>query len=235
MIIIPAHNEAASIGRLLRELKRLHLPWEVVVVDNNSHDQTSLFANKYGATVLRETRAGYSAALLCGYRYAVQQSANLVVQMDADGQHSPWEIRQLVGRLDSADWVIGSRHKTGTAGTLFRRAGSGFVGQMARWCGVGALYDLSSGFWAFNRSVLSFFVNNFPETVDANLRLRATQYGFRLVETSVEMHERKTGQSMHEGLTGLYSGFVSTMALLRDYSSQAPSSARTNDTSLSDI
>ncbi|MCY7352706.1 MAG: glycosyltransferase family 2 protein [Cytophagaceae bacterium] len=110
-VIIPAFNEEWAIGLVLAEIP--DLVSEVIVVNNNSTDQTARVAAEAGATVLHEARQGYGSACLKGIDYLKQQELwpDIVVFLDADHSDYPEELGQLVAPILEADveMVIGSR------------------------------------------------------------------------------------------------------------------------------
>ena len=112
VVIIPAFNEENSVGKVVRDIP---MDWvdEVVVVNNNSNDQTAIQAAATGATVLDEPVQGYGRACLCGIAYAQnrQQKPDILVFLDADYSDYPTELVELIAPIlaGSADMVIGSR------------------------------------------------------------------------------------------------------------------------------
>jgi glycosyltransferase involved in cell wall biosynthesis len=108
-LIIPALNEAESIGIVLERIPR-ELFSQVIVVDNGSQDRTAEVAAAAGAEVVREPRYGYGQACLSGIRQ-VHDSVTAVAFMDADLADDPVDLARLVRRLDEGQWdmVIGSR------------------------------------------------------------------------------------------------------------------------------
>lgn len=114
LVIIPAFNEARSIGRVIGDIPA-GLVDEVVVVNNASTDETERNARAAGATVLREDRRGYGAACLRGIEYArslpVGKTPDVVVFLDGDYSDHPDEMDHLLApiRRDEADFVVGSR------------------------------------------------------------------------------------------------------------------------------
>ncbi|AKQ45889.1 glycosyl hydrolase [Rufibacter radiotolerans] len=111
-VIIPAYNEALSIGKVVADIP-LDLVQEIIVVDNNSTDNTGRVAASAGATVIPEPRQGYGQACLTGIQYARQQSPppEVIVFMDGDYSDYPEEISLLLQPIltQGADMVIGSR------------------------------------------------------------------------------------------------------------------------------
>jgi hypothetical protein len=110
LVIIPAFNEARSIGLVVGDLPA-DLIEEVVVVNNASTDETEANARAAGATVLREARRGYGWACLCGIAYARERRPDIVVFLDGDYSDHPEEVVALLDPLlrDEADFVVGSR------------------------------------------------------------------------------------------------------------------------------
>ncbi len=111
-VIIPAFNEAQSIGKVISDIPD-KLVGEIVVVNNGSSDETTLRAEQAGAIVLNEPKKGYGHACLCGIEYLKCQSPrpDIVVFLDADYSDSPDEMDSLVEPImqDEVDMVIGSR------------------------------------------------------------------------------------------------------------------------------
>ncbi|MBK5194007.1 MAG: glycosyltransferase family 2 protein, partial [Flavobacteriaceae bacterium] len=112
-VIIPAFNEEASIGKVISEIP--DLVSEIIVVSNNSSDQTETVAKKAGATVLREPQKGYGYACLKGLEYIASQEIkpDIVVFLDGDYSDYPQELHKIVAPIinNKVDMVIGSRVK----------------------------------------------------------------------------------------------------------------------------
>ena len=105
-VVMPAYNEATRIGRSVRQA--LSYADEVVVVDDGSQDGTAEEAERVGARVVRQANAGYIAAIKRGFREA---QSEIVVTMDADGEHRAEDIPRLVAPIvaNEADLVLGAR------------------------------------------------------------------------------------------------------------------------------
>jgi hypothetical protein len=113
VVIIPALNEEASIGKVIEDIPRRSVD-QVVVVDNGSTDRTAHIARKLGVTVVRETEKGYGSACLAGIRYITRKywdGSTIVVFLDGDHSDHPEEIGRLLGPLTkySYDIVVGTR------------------------------------------------------------------------------------------------------------------------------
>lgn len=114
LVIIPAYNEAESIGKVVAEIPK-ELVQEIVVVSNRSTDATEANARAAGATVLREDRRGYGHACLCGIAYAAAKSPadrpEIIVFIDGDHSDFPAEMPLVIAPIveQGYDMVIGSR------------------------------------------------------------------------------------------------------------------------------
>ncbi len=112
-VIIPAYNEANSIAKVIQEIPAIVS--EIIVVNNNSSDDTAINATRAGATVLNETRKGYGYACLCGMEYIAKKSRkpNIIVFIDGDYSDYPEELSKIVKPIldDNVDLVIGARIK----------------------------------------------------------------------------------------------------------------------------
>ena len=189
-IIIPAYNEGAVIGDVLR---RMHdaLPagadWEIIVVDDGSDDGTHAAAVDAGARVVRHPyNKGNGAAVKSGLRAARGERLCL---LDADGQHDPHEIAKLVARLDEYDMVIGTRSK-GAGGGLLRRLGNAFYTRLASYLAERRIPDITSGFRAARRvpmlEFLPLYPNGFSYPITSTLAFIKAGYsvGFEPINVS---------------------------------------------------
>ncbi|WP_299158156.1 glycosyltransferase family 2 protein [uncultured Eudoraea sp.] len=112
-VIIPAYNEANSIAKVIEEIPAIVS--EIIVVNNNSSDDTAINATRAGATVLNETRKGYGYACLRGMDYIAKKSRkpNIIVFIDGDYSDYPEELNKIVKPIleENVDMVIGARTK----------------------------------------------------------------------------------------------------------------------------
>ncbi|WP_040280236.1 glycosyltransferase family 2 protein [Psychroserpens damuponensis] len=112
-VIIPAYNEADSIALVIKDIP--NIVDEIIVVSNNSNDDTEINAKKAGATVLKETNRGYGYACLKGMSYIAKQQdqPDIIVFLDGDYSDYPEELTKIVAPIinDNIDFVIGSRVK----------------------------------------------------------------------------------------------------------------------------
>jgi glycosyltransferase involved in cell wall biosynthesis len=158
-VIVPAFHEAAGIADVVAALIAAG-PWrEILVVDDGSGDDTGERARAAGATVLRHPyNKGNGAAVKTGLRHAT--GAHVLI-VDGDGQHSPSDARRLVDRLGDFDLVVGAR-ATATQATLGRRVGNAVLNGLATYLTGRRIPDLTSGFRAARREVLSEFIHLIP-------------------------------------------------------------------------
>jgi len=158
-IVIPAYNEAASIGDLVAALVGT-APWhEVIVVDDGSKDETAARACEAGAAVVRHPyNKGNGAAVKSGIRRA---TGEYILIIDADGQHPPEDALRIVGALGAYDLVIGARSGE-TQATQARRTGNAALNRLASYLTGRDIPDLTSGFRGARRAYLLEFLHLLP-------------------------------------------------------------------------
>lgn len=199
MIVMPAYNEEACVGAVVRDVRRVLPQAEVVVVDDGSSDGTARRAAEAGATVLElPFNLGVGGAMRAGYRYAQGRNVDVAVQVDADGQHDPREVQHLLRGLASSNVVIGAR---------FAGSGDYKVRGPRRWAmrllsvvlsrfAGTRLTDTTSGFRAVDRLTISFFAREYPaeylgDTVES--LVMATRAGLTVSQVPVHMRPRAGG------------------------------------------
>jgi glycosyltransferase involved in cell wall biosynthesis len=218
--VIPAFNEAGSIGRVVREALELEHPPDLLVIDDGSTDGTSDAARRAGATVLRlPFNCGIGGAVQTGLRFAARRGYDYTVRIDGDGQHDPRMLRSLLGPLErgEADFVVGSRFldRQGFQSSAPRRAGVRWFCTLLRVvCGL-HLTDPTSGLWAANRRAMALladtYASDYPE-VDALVRL--SRNGCTLIEVPTSMRPRSAGGSSIGPSNAAYYMLKVTVALL---------------------
>ena len=220
LVLIPAFNEAPRIGAVLEAAARHAPDFDRLVVDDASQDDTAGVARRAGATVVRHPfNMGYGAALQTGYRWALRRGYDVVVQLDADGQHDPAATRELAAPVlaGELDLVLGSRFHPGSSYRMqpLRRLGSLWFSSLVRWITGLEVSDPTTGLQALSRRVLRLYVSDaFPSDYpDADMTVLLHRNGFRLGERPVHMLERPEVPSMHGGLGVVYYVYKMTLAI----------------------
>jgi glycosyltransferase involved in cell wall biosynthesis len=191
LVVIPALNEAEDIGSVIEQVRsESHI--DVLVIDDGSTDATAAIARLSGATVLRPPLwQGAWGAIQTGIRYAMRHGYSGVVTMDADGQHEPAYLAQLIRAAKDADVVIAACPSRGSrmrhiAWTYFRFL-TGFE-----------FDDLTSGFRYYNARacrLLAMEEATLLDYQDIGVLLLLHHAHFRIAEISVAMNPRKHGAS----------------------------------------
>src|SRR6056297_1064238 len=159
-IIIPAKNEAESIGEVVGRIRSDFPKAEVIVVDDGSTDETAALAEERGAKVVSHPKSlGNGAAVKSGARAA---EGEILVFLDADGQHDPADIPRLLEKLDEGyDMVVGARSSSSHANTA-RLAANGIYNVIASMVTGHRIPDLTSGFRAVKADLFRKFLYLLP-------------------------------------------------------------------------
>jgi glycosyltransferase involved in cell wall biosynthesis len=159
-VILPAKNEAEGLRRTLPELRGCFPEAEVIVVDDGSTDATATVAAAHGATVLSSPYPmGNGAAIKRGARAA---TGDVLIFMDADGQHDPRLAQRLLDKLaEGYDMVVGARNASGQA-SVGRGAANAFYNRLASWMTGHRVADLTSGFRAARADRFREFLHLLP-------------------------------------------------------------------------
>ena len=215
-ILIPARNEAPRLGSVLARVAAALPAGRVLVVNSHSTDATARVAWDAGADEINAEGRGYAAAIQEGHRALVARGASPVLQLDADGQHPPEALPELLAALDGADWVFASRAGTPSGGLLRSRLAGGVLGLVVRGLTGLPLGDVTSGMWAVGpRAARLLAEADLGGVADANVRVLGARAGLRLVERPVTMALRPGGASMHDGLRGVWNLGRSVISAVR--------------------
>jgi glycosyltransferase involved in cell wall biosynthesis len=210
LIIIPAFNEEAAIGSVVREV-RVQLPGtNVLVIDDCSVDGTRLLAKEAGADVLAMPHhLGLGGCVQAGYKLAFELGYDYVVRVDGDGQHDPASIPAILEVLKNSDcdMVIGSRfcNQNGTHTNWMRAAGIRFFRAVLRPILGKPVRDPTSGFVGVKRTALEVFSRSFPlEYPEIEALVVLQRKRFRFEEVPVRMRRRQGGRSSITAVKSLY-------------------------------
>jgi dolichol-phosphate mannosyltransferase len=212
-LVLPTYDEAPNVERIV-VAAREQLPdgARILIVDDNSPDGTGRIADRLEAelpsvSVLHRARKeGIGPAYVAGFRRALGEGAELVVQMDADFSHDPADLPRLIEAAAGADLVLGSRYVDGGAVTdwgpvrqLISRGGSAYARAVL---GV-PVRDLTGGFKVFRRDVLEAIdlesISAAGYAFQVETTYRAVRAGFRVVEVPITFTERRVGESKMTG------------------------------------
>jgi glycosyltransferase involved in cell wall biosynthesis len=193
-ILIPAFNEAETIGDVLAQLHVLYPDAEMLVIDDGSKDETSQIAQASGARVVRHPyNKGNGASVKTGLRNATR---DVVIIFDADGQHDAQDIQKLVDCIGEYDLVVGARDESSQT-DFGRRMYHHFLNGLASYLGGINVPDATSGFRAARRTDLLQFIhllpNGFSTPVTTSLAFIKAGYSVKFLPTT--MLKRQGGTS----------------------------------------
>jgi len=201
--MVPAYNEAKSIGMVIDALINDSRDWDILIINDASNDDTSHIAKSTGKVRVIDIpfNLGVGGCVQTGFKYAKDYDYDIAVQFDGDGQHIACEIHKLLSLIsrDETDIAIGSR---------FMKQHKGFKSSWSRRVGINIfkalifillgkrITDSTSGFRAYNRKAIHFLAENYPvDYPEPEAVILLYRNGFRLKEVYTEMRERHSGRS----------------------------------------
>jgi len=193
-VIIPAYNEAPTIGGIVLKIKELHPDFEIIVVNDGSVDDTAAIAKNAGAHVHNHPyNIGNGAAIKSGIRIA---GGDILVFMDGDNQHNPEDIAKLVRYIPDYDMVVGSR-SNGDQASLGRTFGNIAYNWLASYVAKFQVADLTSGFRAIKADIAHKFLYLLPNTYSypTTLTLGVLRTGRSVKYIPIKVQKRKVGRS----------------------------------------
>lgn len=212
LVCIPTYNERENItpitGRVLASVPDAH----ILVIDDGSPDGTGALADELAAAderihVLHRTeKAGLGAAYIAGFTWGIEQGYDVLVEMDADGSHRPEQLPRLLGALDHADLVLGSRWVPGgkTVGWPLYRKAISLGGTVYPRMLLGLkVHDATGGYRAFRRDTLKAIdyttVLSQGYCFQIEMAWRTAKAGLRIVEVPITFADRELGESKMSG------------------------------------
>jgi len=191
LVIIPAKDEAMTVGKVIRDVQR-HGWHDILVVNDSSKDETGAVAVESGALVMEPPiHLGAWGAIQTGMRYAVKNNYGAAVTIDADGQHEPGDISLLMERLGQSDVVTGASPERGGFG-------KNLVWNILRSLSGLAVQDMTSGFRAYSgkaMALLTGYESLLIDYQDVGVLLLCFNNGLGLAEVPVKMNPRQYGSS----------------------------------------
>ena len=195
-IVLPARNESVGLGRVLPALRERYPDAEVIVADDGSTDDTAGIAARLGARVLSAPYGmGNGAAIKRGARAA---SGDIIVFMDADGQHDPAHIDTLLARLgEGHDMAVGARDASGQA-NRHRGLANALYNRLASWMTGHHVADLTSGFRAVRASKFREFLHLLPNgfSYPTTITMAFFRSGYAVAYVPIPVHQR-VGTASH--------------------------------------
>jgi hypothetical protein len=216
-VLVPAYNEAENVGHVLDLMPAevCGVPIEVLVVDDGSRDGTADVAAEHGAVVARHViNRGGGAALRTGYRLMVESGAEVVVTLDADGQHLPSEMERLVkpvldGEVDVAHGsrVLGQADRN----TLSRELGIVFFNRLVSFITRTKVSDCSNGYRAVRATVLPQLVLRQEQFHTSEFMIEAIKRGIPAKEIPITVEQRLHGHSKKPAVLRYGMGFANAI------------------------
>ncbi|TET49663.1 MAG: glycosyltransferase family 2 protein [Dehalococcoidia bacterium] len=195
---MPAYNEEKYIGSVILQARQF--ADEVVVVDDGSSDHTAQVARLAGATVVQHERnSGYGATVQTVLAEAKKRNPDVLVLLDADGQHNPEEISSLVNAIyDGADVAIGSRQKHSENIPAYRKFGQNIISYFTRVLSRSTLSDTESGFRAFSRKAINVLEpKERGMAISAETISEATAKGLKIAEVPISAIYTRDGSTLN--------------------------------------
>jgi dolichol-phosphate mannosyltransferase len=208
-LILPTYNEAENIEAFIAAvLPVLPASARILIVDDSSPDGTGEIADRLAAgepriSVLhRAHKEGLGPAYIAGFRQALAQGAELLIEMDSDFSHDPSYLPALLGAMESADLAIGSRYVAGGGvadwGVVRRTISRGGSAYSRVVLGLDVC-DLTAGFKCFRREVLEAIdldsIESRGYAFQVEITYRTVQQGFKVVEVPIVFRDRQKGTS----------------------------------------
>ncbi len=217
-VVVPAYNEEDNLAPLWDELRSvlggLRLSWEVVFVDDGSHDRSAEVIRGFrehdarARLVRLKANAGETAATDAGFRAA---RGRWIVTMDADLQNDPADIPRLLTLLDRWDAVAGWRVNRAAGDAAVRRISSRVANRVRNWLSDETIQDSGCTFRAFRRECLRGLTlyRGFHRFLPTLLKMR----GFRVIEVPVNHRPRRFGRSKYGIMNRVFVAFADLLAV----------------------
>ncbi len=208
LVIIPTYNEAENITRLLPEVLSQDPGVEVLVIDDNSPDGTAVLVkdmmkkDQRVHILERPGKMGLGTAYVRGFKYAIENRYDFILEMDADFSHSPQEIPNFLRKIQESDLVLGSRYINGVRvlnWPMSRLLLSYFASIYTQIVTGLPIKDATGGFKCFRRQVLEAInldeVKSNGYAFQIEMSFKAWRKGFRVAEIPIVFLDRRVGVS----------------------------------------
>lgn len=221
LIIVPAYNESETILNVVNQIN-INIPEaDVLVINDCSKDETENILKEENINHINLiSNLGIGGAMQTGYIYALKNDYDIAVQIDGDGQHDTYNIKEILKPIQEnvADMVIGSRYvkKTSYKTPIFRKIGMMYFKNLVNLITNKKINDTTSGYRAVNSQIIKLFANDYPKDYpEVEVLVKLNKKGFRVLEVPVEMHERKAGLSSITPIKSVYYMLKVTFNLMK--------------------
>ncbi len=208
LVIIPTYNELDNIKKLVPDILNRYKDIDVLVVDDNSPDGTGKYIADLSLSdnrlkyMKRERKLGLGSAYIAGFKYALQNNYEYILEMDADYSHDPIEIKNFLKAIENNDVVLGSRYLTGVNvinWPMRRLLLSYFANFYTRLITGLPVNDATGGYKCFRREVLEAInldrVRSNGYAFQIEMTFKAWKKGFMIKEISIIFVDRMKGKS----------------------------------------
>ncbi len=208
LVISPTYNEKRNINELIDKIFRINFSLHLLIVDDNSPDGTAnvvkhaMKTNDKIHLIVREKKLGLGTAYCRGFKYALKNGYDRILQIDADLSHNPEDILRLIKSSETYDVVIGSRYYDGVNvinWPMSRLLLSYFANKYARLLTRVPIKDLTGGFKCFKREVLEAInlqkISSEGYSFQIEMNFLAYNRGFKLTEIPIVFTDRTIGES----------------------------------------
>ena len=197
-VLIPAYNEEKNIGMTLSKFpKFISRNIDIIVINDGSTDNTDNIANNYGIIYLEHKKnKGYGAAIRTGLEYCKNRDFDVIVLMDADGQHDPNELFQLIEPIiyGEADFVIGNRFQFPYNMTSIKKLYIKIMCVFYFICFRRKINDPTNGFRALTSHVVEFLKLESDYSISQEMLMKILPY-YRCKEVPIRIYKRENGHS----------------------------------------
>ena len=218
VVIIPTYREKENIEMLVKAVSSLPVPFDILVIDDNSPDGTAgivknlqlLFPNLH--LIERSGKLGLGTAYITGFKWALEKGYSYIYEMDADFSHDPQDLLKLFKACNDqeADMAIGSRYISGVNVVnwpLSRVLMSYFASIYVRWITGMKIMDTTAGFICYKKEVLENIKPHHIKSVgygfQIEMKFSAYKLGYKIVEVPIIFTDRRLGSSKMSG--GIFS------------------------------
>ena len=197
LVVIPAYNEAESIVTVVDNLVNNYPQYDYVIVNDGSSDDTLGVCREHGYNVIDQPiNLGLAGTFQTGARYALRHGYKSILQFDADGQHRPEYIADMLKKFEEGyDIVIGSRFVTEKKPATLRMAGSNLISFIIRLLTGVKINDPTSGMRLYSRRLLPVIARNPNITPEPDTVAYMVLNGAKVAEVQAKMDERIAGKS----------------------------------------